>query len=97
MLSGGVVAYRPGVILDNETWRIFVGALEVLWWFGAAWLATGFLRSFVVLGGKRESKLDQDLLAIGVPCERVCVFLDRTCRKHLLSCRTPPLIPTANE
>jgi small-conductance mechanosensitive channel/CRP-like cAMP-binding protein len=63
MLSGGVAPYRPGVILGNETWRIFVGTLEVIWWFGAAWLATGFLRSFVVLGGKRESKLAQDLLA----------------------------------
>jgi hypothetical protein len=55
--SGGVFPYRPGVITGNETWRIFVGTLEVLWWFGAAWLATGFLRAFVVLGGKRESKL----------------------------------------
>lgn len=63
MLSGDVVPYRPGVILGNEIWRIYVGALEVLWWLGAAWLATGFLRSFIVLGGKRESKLAQDLLA----------------------------------
>jgi small-conductance mechanosensitive channel/CRP-like cAMP-binding protein len=61
--SGGVFPYRPGVITGDETWRIFVGTLEVLWWFGAAWLATGFLRAFVVLGGKRESKLAQDLLA----------------------------------
>jgi small-conductance mechanosensitive channel/CRP-like cAMP-binding protein len=63
LLSSGVFPYRPGVIAGNETWHIFVGALEVLWWFGAAWLATGFLRAFVVLGGKRESKLAQDLLA----------------------------------
>jgi small-conductance mechanosensitive channel/CRP-like cAMP-binding protein len=63
LLSGGVFPYQPGVIAGSETWRIFVGALEILWWFGAAWLATGFLRAFVVLGGKRESKLAQDLLA----------------------------------
>ena len=64
LLSGGVFPYRTGVIIGNETWRIFVGALEVLWWFGAAWLATGFLRAFVVLGGKRESKLAQDLFVL---------------------------------
>jgi small-conductance mechanosensitive channel/CRP-like cAMP-binding protein len=63
MLSGGVVPYRPDPILGNESWRLFVGALEISWWLGAAWLATGFLRSFVVLGDKRESKLAQDLLA----------------------------------
>jgi len=63
MLSGGVVPYRPGVVPGNELWRIFAGALEISWWLGAAWLATGFLRSFVVLGDKRESKLAQDLLA----------------------------------
>src|ERR1700704_5986762 len=43
---------------------MFVGILEVIWWLGAAWLAVGFLRAFVVLGRQpRESKLVQDLLA----------------------------------
>lgn len=64
MLAGGVVPYRPGVAIGAEPRRLFVGALEVIWWLGAAWLAVGFLRAFVVLGRQpRESKLLQDLLA----------------------------------
>jgi small-conductance mechanosensitive channel/CRP-like cAMP-binding protein len=64
MLAGGVVPYRPGVAIEAEPRRFFVGALEVIWWLGAAWLAAGFLRAFVVLGRQpRESKLVQDLLA----------------------------------
>jgi small-conductance mechanosensitive channel/CRP-like cAMP-binding protein len=64
MLAGGVVPYRPGVTIDNEPKRLYVGTLEVIWWLGAAWLAAGFLRAFVVLGRQpRESKLVQDLLA----------------------------------
>lgn len=64
LLAGGVVPYRPGVVAGTETRRLFVGALEVIWWMVAAWLAVGFLRAFVVLGRQpRESKLVQDLLA----------------------------------
>jgi small-conductance mechanosensitive channel len=64
LLAGGVVPYRPGVAIGAESRRLFVGALEVIWWLGAAWLAVGFLRAFVVLGRQpRESKLVQDLLA----------------------------------
>jgi small-conductance mechanosensitive channel/CRP-like cAMP-binding protein len=64
LLAGGVVPYRPGVAIGGEPRRLFVGALEVIWWLGAAWLAVGFLRAFVVLGQQpRESKLVQDLLA----------------------------------
>jgi small-conductance mechanosensitive channel/CRP-like cAMP-binding protein len=64
MLAGNVVPYRAGVTLGPESRRLFVGALEVVWWLAAAWLATGFLRAFVVLQQKpRESKLAQDLLA----------------------------------
>ena len=64
MLAGGVVPYRPGVTIGAEPRRLFVGALEVIWWLGGAWLAVGFLRAFVVLGRQpRESKLVQDLLA----------------------------------
>jgi small-conductance mechanosensitive channel/CRP-like cAMP-binding protein len=64
LLAGGVVPYRPGVAIGSEPRRLFVGALEVIWWLGAAWLAVGFLRAFVVLGQQpRESKLVQDLLA----------------------------------
>ena len=64
MLSGGVVPYRPGLGSGGESRRLFVGALEAFWWLGAAWLAVGFLRAFVVLGRQpRESKLIQDLLA----------------------------------
>ena len=48
----------------GEPRRLFVGAVEAFWWLGAAWLAVGFLRAFVVLGRQpRESKLIQDLLA----------------------------------
>ncbi len=64
LLAGGVIPYRPGVVTGAEYKRLFVGALEVIWWLGAAWLAVGFLRAFVVLGRQpRESKLVQDLLA----------------------------------
>ncbi len=64
MLAGGVVPYRPGASTAAEPTRLFVGALEVIWWLGAAWLAVGFLRAFVVLGRRpRDTKLAQDLLA----------------------------------
>jgi small-conductance mechanosensitive channel/CRP-like cAMP-binding protein len=64
MLAGGVVPYRPGVVMGAEPKRLLVGALEVIWWLGAAWLSVGFLRAFVVLGRQpRETKLIQDLLA----------------------------------
>ena len=62
--AGGVAPYRPGVTIGSEPRRLIVGALEAIWWLGAAWLAAGFLRAFVVLGRQpRESKLVQDLLA----------------------------------
>jgi small-conductance mechanosensitive channel/CRP-like cAMP-binding protein len=64
MLAGGVVPYRPGLGNGGEVRRLVVGALEAFWWLGAAWLAVGFLRAFVVLERQpRESKLIQDLLA----------------------------------
>src|SRR5580704_6647379 len=64
MLAGGVVPYHPGLGSGGEPRRVLVGALEVLWWLGAAWLAVGFLRAFVVLGRQpRDTKLIQDLLA----------------------------------
>ncbi|MGB9332431.1 MAG: mechanosensitive ion channel family protein [Steroidobacteraceae bacterium] len=64
MLAGGVVPYRPGVSIGGEPTRLFVGVLEVIWWLGAAWLAVGFLRAFVVLERQpRDTKLVQDLLA----------------------------------
>jgi small-conductance mechanosensitive channel/CRP-like cAMP-binding protein len=64
MMAGGVVPYRPGVAMESEPRHLLVGALKVIWWLGVAWLAVGFLRAFVVLGGQpRESKLLQDLLA----------------------------------
>ena len=64
LLGGGVVPYRPAVVVGDEPRRLFVGALEVVWWLAGAWLAAGFLRAFLVLGRRpRESKLVQDLLA----------------------------------
>jgi small-conductance mechanosensitive channel/CRP-like cAMP-binding protein len=64
LLAGGAVPYRPGMAIGTEPRRFFLGTLEVIWWLGAAWLAVGFLRAFVVLGRQpRESKLVQDLLA----------------------------------
>jgi len=64
MLAGGVVPYRPELITGDEPRRLFVGALEVIWWLAGAWLAAGALRAFLVLGRRpRESKLVQDLLA----------------------------------
>jgi hypothetical protein len=49
MLTGGVVPYRPGLNSGGEPRRLLVGALEAFWWLGAASLAVGFLRQFVVL------------------------------------------------
>src|SRR3984957_11719295 len=64
LLAGGAVPYRPGVAIGREPARLFVAVLEVIWWLGAAWLAVGFLRAFVVLGRRpRDTKLVQDLLA----------------------------------
>src|SRR5580692_10121544 len=64
MLAGGLVPYRPGVSSATEPTRLVVGVLEVIWWLGAAWLAVGFLRAFVVLERQpRDTKLVQDLLA----------------------------------
>lgn len=64
LLLGGVVPYRAGIAVANEPRRLVIGVLEAIWWWGAAWLLSGFLRAFVVLGRQpRESKLVQDLLA----------------------------------
>src|SRR5260370_32519690 len=56
MLAGGVVPYRPGLGGGGEPRRLFVGALEAFWWLGAAWLAVGFLRAFVVLERQRANR-----------------------------------------
>lgn len=64
MLGGHIVPYRPGGPYQPELQRIVEGALKGFWWLAAAWLTTGFLRAFVVLGRKpNESKLLQDLLS----------------------------------
>ena len=64
LLAGGVVPYRPSVVVGGEPRRLLAGALEVVWWLAGAWLTAGFLRAFLVLGRRpRESKLVQDLLA----------------------------------
>src|ERR1700723_663098 len=64
MLGGHIVPYRPGGPYQPELQRIVEGALKGFWWLAAAWLTTGFLRAFVVVGRKpNESKLLQDLLS----------------------------------
>src|ERR1700723_2249919 len=64
MLARDIVPYRPSAAVQPAPERLFVGLLEILWWLGAAWLTSGFLRAFVVLGRKpTEAKLVQDLLA----------------------------------
>jgi small-conductance mechanosensitive channel len=64
LLAGGVVPYRPGAGIGSEPRRLFIGALQVIWWLGAAWVSVGFLRAFVVLERRpRASQLVQDLLA----------------------------------
>jgi small-conductance mechanosensitive channel/CRP-like cAMP-binding protein len=64
MLSGGVIPYRPAAAVGDPLRRLFVAALELVWWLAGAWLAAGFMRAFIVLGRQpRESKLVQDLLA----------------------------------
>ena len=64
LMAGDVVPYRPGALSGSESRRLFLGALEIIWWLTAAWLAVGFLRAFIVLGRKpHEVKLVQELLA----------------------------------
>src|SRR5260370_11981483 len=49
LLAGGVVPYRPGLGVGSEPPRLFVGALQVIWWLGAAWLTVGFPPSLLVV------------------------------------------------
>jgi small-conductance mechanosensitive channel/CRP-like cAMP-binding protein len=64
MLARDIVPYRPAAPGWSAPERLLVGFLEILWWLAAAWLTSGFLRAFVVLGRKpTEAKLVQDLLA----------------------------------
>jgi small-conductance mechanosensitive channel/CRP-like cAMP-binding protein len=64
LMAGGIVPYHPGTATGGEPRRLFADSLQIIWWLGAAWLAVGFLRAFVILGRQpRESKLVQDLLA----------------------------------
>ena len=64
MFARDIVPYRPAAPGWSVAERLLVGFLEILWWFAAAWLTSGFLRAFVVLGRKpTEAKLVQDLLA----------------------------------
>ena len=54
LLAGGVAPYRPGVTIGSEPRRLIVGALEAIWWLGAAWLAAGFLRHSSCWADSRE-------------------------------------------
>jgi small-conductance mechanosensitive channel len=64
MLAGHIVPYRPSTDPLTELQLISAGALKTVWWLTVAWLATGLLQAFVVLGRKpNEVKLVQDLLA----------------------------------
>jgi small-conductance mechanosensitive channel/CRP-like cAMP-binding protein len=64
MFARDIVPYRPSAPGWSAPERLLVGFLEILWWLAAAWLTSGFLRAFVVLGRKpTEAKLVQDLLA----------------------------------
>jgi small-conductance mechanosensitive channel/CRP-like cAMP-binding protein len=64
MLAVGVVPFRPGLGSGGEPRRLLMGALETVWWLGAAWVVVGLLRGFLVLGRQpRESQLIKDLLA----------------------------------
>jgi small-conductance mechanosensitive channel/CRP-like cAMP-binding protein len=64
MLAVGVVPFRPGLGSGGEPQRLLIGALETVWWLGAAWVVVGLLRGFLVLGRQpRESQLIKDLLA----------------------------------
>jgi small-conductance mechanosensitive channel/CRP-like cAMP-binding protein len=58
------VPFRPGLGSGGEPQRLLIGALETVWWLGAAWVVVGLLRGFLVLGRQpRESQLIKDLLA----------------------------------
>lgn len=63
MLASGIAPYAPAPA-TSEPVRFLSAALELVWWSSAAWFAVGFLRAFVLFGGRpREAKLVQDLLA----------------------------------
>jgi small-conductance mechanosensitive channel/CRP-like cAMP-binding protein len=64
MLASHIVPYRPSTDPLTELQLISAGALKLVWWLAVAWLATGLLQAFVVLGHRpNEAKLVQDLLA----------------------------------
>src|ERR1700722_9576349 len=55
LLAGGVVPYRPGAATGAEPHRLFVDALEITWWLGAAWLGVGFLGAASTSGQYSQS------------------------------------------
>jgi small-conductance mechanosensitive channel/CRP-like cAMP-binding protein len=64
IFAKNIVPYRPATATMTELQLISVGALKAVWWLATAWLASGYLRAFVVLGRQpNETKLVQDLLA----------------------------------
>src|ERR1700761_5748135 len=50
LLKGAVVPYRPRASSGSELSQLFVVVLEITWWLGAAWVAVGFFRAFIVWG-----------------------------------------------
>ena len=64
LLHGQIVPYRP-MHPTGPPLHIAVGmALEIAWWFWAAWLLVGILRSVLVFESRpREGRLLQDILA----------------------------------
>ena len=64
LVSADIVPYRHDTATATSSDRLLAGSLATVWWLVTAWLATGFLRAFVVLGHRpHESKLGHDLIA----------------------------------
>lgn len=64
LLRGQIVPYQPMRLTGPPLHNAVGAALEIAWWFYAAWLLVGILRSVLVLEHRsREGKLLQNILA----------------------------------
>src|SRR5262244_1296610 len=64
LLHGQIVPYQPTPSTGTPFHNSVVAALEIAWWFWAAWLLVGILRNVLVFERRqREGKLLQDILA----------------------------------
>jgi small-conductance mechanosensitive channel/CRP-like cAMP-binding protein len=64
LVAGGVVPTEPAPKTDWTLAVIVAGGLKIVWWLGASWLLSGFVRAVLVYKREsRETRLLQDLVA----------------------------------